>query len=70
MNALIITVAYLFAGLTTVYICDRDGQLSEEPGGPALVAIGVIIWPILAAALAVAGLYHVFANTIDAFRDR
>lgn len=70
MNALIITVAYLFAGLTTAYICDRDSWLSDEPGGFAIIALIIALWPIFAIGLTLMGLYHVFANTIDAFRDR
>lgn len=70
MNPYLAIAAYLLAGLTTAYIEDQNDQLSEDPGGYAFITMIVILWPLFALGLILAGLYHVFAATIDAFRDR
>lgn len=68
MNPWLATAAYILAGLTVSYICDRDSQLSDEPGGWAIIILIVAFWPLAAIGALIVGAYHLFAATIDAFR--
>ena len=68
MNPWLAIAAYLLAGLTTSYLRDRDGQLSDEPGGYAIIILIVILWPLFAIGALIVGAYHLFAAMIDAFR--